>query len=59
MKKSRQVASLAIRGPGKMLARERKDIAAWLRKTADDLLRSGDGYTEGRFTAGFHYGVRK
>ena len=51
MSKSRQVASLAIKSPGKMLAVERKDIAAWLKSVAAHLIRHGKAYTEGRFTS--------
>lgn len=48
-------ATLIIHGPGKMSARGRRDIVAWLRRQADHLARDGKDYTVGRFRAGFNY----
>lgn len=53
--KTKRAASIVIHAPGKMTKRGRADIAAWLRRQATHLLRNGDQYTEGRFTAGFNY----
>jgi hypothetical protein len=53
--KTKRAASLAIQSPGKMTKRGRRDIAKWLRHHADCLIKYGDEYTEGRFTAGYHY----
>lgn len=50
-----RAATLTIVGPGRMTARDRRDIAAWLRKQAANLVRDGKNYTSGRFTAGFNY----
>jgi hypothetical protein len=48
-------ATLTIHGPGRMSARGRRDIIAWLKKQAAHLARHGEQYTDGRFRAGFHY----
>ena len=52
---SRKVASLTIKSPGLMKQKERRDIAKWLKKQADDLLLKGPDYTDGTFRAGFSY----
>lgn len=54
-KRYRTAATMTIHGPGRMTARGRRDIVAWLRKQADHLARHGGQYTAGRFRAGFHY----
>lgn len=55
-KKSPKCAAIVtIRGPGKMTARGRRDIATWLRRQAVHLLKHGTEYTDGRFTARFFY----
>lgn len=51
----RVVARMSIDKPGKMSAKERRDIAAWLRRHADHLMKHGKEYTEGRFTGRFTY----
>ena len=51
----RTAATLTINNPGLMSKRGRRDIAAWLRRQADHLVKDGDAYTEGRFRAGFNY----
>lgn len=48
-------ARLVIDHPGEMTAKGRRDIANWLRASADRLLKSGKTYTTGRFTAAFNY----
>lgn len=53
--KTKRAASLVIHSPGKMTAAGRRDIAAWLRQQAKNLVRDGKNYTHGRFTAGFNY----
>ena len=45
------VATLTIRGAGKMTTAERRQIVAWLRRQADMLAKDGKNYTEGRFRA--------
>lgn len=44
-------AIITIHGPGRMSAKGRRQIAAWMRRTANDLESLGDQYTETRFTA--------
>jgi triphosphoribosyl-dephospho-CoA synthetase len=51
----RTAATMTIHAPGKMTARGRRDVAVWLRRQADQLVRNGRDYTDGRFRAGFHY----
>ena len=46
----KSIATIVIKAPGKMTAAERKDIATWLRRHAEHLLKHGKEYTEGRFT---------
>ena len=50
MDNEKSIATIVIKAPGKMTAAERKDIAAWLRRHAEHLLKHGKEYTEGRFT---------
>lgn len=45
---------LTIKSPGNMTKRGRRDIAAWLRRAADDLEELGADYTEGRFIARYY-----
>jgi hypothetical protein len=54
-RKTKRAATIVIHAPGKMTAAGRRDIAAWLRKTAGQLVRNGKDYTTGRFTAGYNY----
>lgn len=54
-KKSKAAASLVIHGPGRMTARGRRDIVAWLRQQARHLAKHGDQYTEGQFRGSFNY----
>lgn len=56
---ARQVKSAAvitIKGPGRMTARGRRDLATWMRAAAKRLTRDGELYTDGRFTERFLYG---
>lgn len=53
--KYKAAASLVIHGPGRMTARGRRDIVAWLRKSAAHLAKHGGEYTEGRFRGSFNY----
>lgn len=52
---SKSAAIVTIHGPGNMHLRGRKAIAAWLKRTADDLVNLGAKYTDGRFTARYLY----
>lgn len=54
-KKDQKVASLTVKGIGRMTERGRKDIAHWLRHLASEITNNGDAYTDGQFRAGFHY----
>jgi hypothetical protein len=56
-KKSRikTAAILTIKYPGKMSAQGRRDIAAWLRRHAADLLKHGQDYTTGLFRGRYNY----
>jgi len=42
---------VTIYGAGSMNKKFRQKIAKWLRTTADNLIKDGDKYTTGRFTA--------
>ncbi len=46
-------AVVHIKHPGKMSARERRDIVKWLRDQAAHLSRYGKDYTDGTFTGRF------
>lgn len=48
-------AIITIHGPGRMSARGRRDIVAWLRRHASHLAKHGSQYTDGRFTGRFIY----
>lgn len=48
--KEESCAVITIKRPGLMTAKGRRDIAAWLRRHADMLVKEGKNYTEGRFT---------
>lgn len=54
-KKEKSAAILTIKEPGLMSARGRRTIAEWLRRQAKMLVKDGDRYTEGRFTARYLY----
>lgn len=54
-RKERTAAVITIHGAGKMTARGRRDIALWLRRHADHLVKHGKEYTDGRFTGRFIY----
>ena len=54
-RKERTAARISIESPGKMTAKGRRDIVAWLRRHAAHLLKHGGQYTEGRFTGRFFY----
>jgi hypothetical protein len=51
----KSAAIVTINAPGKMTKTGRKAIADWLRRTATDLYKLGDRYTETRFTARYLY----
>ncbi len=53
--KEKSAAIITIKAPGKMTAKGRRDIAKWLRRHADMLLKDGKNYTEGRFTGRYLY----
>jgi hypothetical protein len=52
-------ASLTFYSAAKMSRQGRMDIAAWLRRQADDLVSLGDQYSSGRTCARYHYPVVK
>ena len=51
MAKERSAAIVTLKQPGAMTARGRKQIAAWLRRTADDFEKLGKQYTLKDFRA--------
>ena len=51
----KSAAIVTIKDAPKMSKQGRKNIAAWLRRQADMLVRSGTHYTNGRFTARYLY----
>lgn len=53
-KTRRQVAGIVIHQAGDMTASGRKDIALWLRRCSDHMLKHGDNYAK-KFTAKFNY----
>lgn len=55
MPKGRLVATLTAKGIGKMSKAERRDLAKWLKKTAQRIESDGALYSDGRFTAKFNY----
>lgn len=48
-------AILTIKEPGKFHAKGRQRLAKWLRDQAAMLVREGENYTTGRFTARYLY----
>ena len=54
-KKEKSAAILSVFKAPEMTKKGRKDIAAWLRRQATNLLRYGDKYSETRFTARYLY----
>jgi hypothetical protein len=52
---NKSAAVLTIKRAPAMTKKGRKDIAAWLRRQANMLLRHGDQYSETRFTARYLY----
>jgi hypothetical protein len=48
---SKPIATIQIRGAGKMTKEDRKKLAGWLRRHATELVREGDQYSDTRFTA--------
>jgi hypothetical protein len=54
-RKEKSAAIVTIKSPGKMTKRGRQDIAQWLRRHAEWLVKHGDEYTDGRFTGRFIY----
>lgn len=53
--KSKAAAVVTIHGAGRMTAKGRRDIAAWLRRHAGWLAKDGANYTDGRFTGRYLY----
>ena len=54
-KKDKSAAVVTIHGAPRMTPKGRKEIAAWLRRQADSLVKHGKDYTETRFTARYLY----
>lgn len=52
----KSAAVISIFSAPKMTAKGRRQIAAWLRRHADMLVKEGKNYTEGRFTGRYLYG---
>lgn len=52
--KEHRAATLTIHRAADMTAKGRKEIAAWLRKQATNLVWHGSNYTK-RFTASYRY----
>ena len=48
-------AVVTIHRPGEMSPRGRRRIAAWLRRTAETLVKDGDKLSPTRFTARYIY----
>ena len=55
MSAQESAAIITIKQPGKMTPKGRRDIAAWLRRHAEMLVKEGKNYTEGRFTGRYLY----
>lgn len=55
VQKEQSAAVLTIKSPGKMTSKGRKEIAGWLRQQANNLVKDGKLYTDGRFTARYMY----
>lgn len=53
--KEKSAAILTIKHPGKMSAKGRREIAAWLRRHASMLVKHGKEYTDGRFIGRYLY----
>lgn len=53
--KEKSAAVLTIKEASKMTKKGRKDIATWLRRQADLLLKHGDQYIDGAFRARYLY----
>lgn len=54
--KTKTVATLTVKAPGAMTEQGRRDIAAWLRRQATHLIRSGRWYSKrSRFTSRYRY----
>lgn len=54
-KGAKRVATLTIAAPGKMTKKGRSDIAVWLMRQARNLVKDGELYTNGRFTARYNH----
>jgi hypothetical protein len=55
VKKTKSAAVLSIFDAPNMTYRGRLEIAAWLHHQAHMLVRDGEEYAEGRFTARYRY----
>lgn len=53
--KTKSAAIVTIHAAPKMTPKGRRQIAAWLRRQADMLVKEGKNYTETRFTARYLY----
>lgn len=53
-KKEKMAASITIHEPDRMTHQGRKDIATWLRKQANMLIKEGDNYST-HFRAAYYY----
>lgn len=53
-RKAKSAAIVTIRDAARMTARGRRDVAAWLRRTASFLVKHGDQYSS-RFTGRYMY----
>ena len=53
--KEEPIASVHIHKAGEMTVEQRKQVAAWLRERAKDILKEGKNYST-HFRAGFYWG---
>jgi len=53
---TKTAAILTLKAPGRMTDKGRKDIAAWLRRQATDLVKLGKQYSDKKLVARYHYG---
>lgn len=52
---NKSAATITINKAGLMSPKGRSQIAAWMRRTADDFEKLGGQYTHGRFRACYYY----
>lgn len=55
VRREKSAAVVTIHSAPEMTARGRRQVAAWLRRHADMLVKDGKNYTRGRFTGRYLY----